>query len=46
MRAPLSAAVGGGRRVEADEVLEPRAGRLVMFTSGAEHLHQARPVEH
>lgn len=28
---------------EGDEVVEPRAGRCVLFTSGAEHLHQ---VEH
>lgn len=29
---------------EGDEVVEPRAGRCVLFTSGAEHLHQVQHV--
>tara|TARA_B110001452_G_scaffold84433_1_gene69031 strand:+ start:316 stop:603 length:288 start_codon:yes stop_codon:yes gene_type:complete len=37
----LDGADGGGGDTE---VVEPRAGRCVLFTSGAEHLHQVSPV--
>ena len=29
---------------DGDEVIEPRAGRCVLFASGTEHLHQVQPV--
>ena len=32
------------RDLEGDEIVEPKAGRCVLFTSGAEHLHQVETV--
>jgi hypothetical protein len=35
---------GGGAPPEDEHVVEPRAGRLLIFTAGAENLHQVRRV--